>query len=158
MMQATQFKDVKGDVWTLSINIKTYLTIKQKFGIDISDVFSKNNNWLAQLAAQDDLMNLIGILLEITKATRDEKAITEDAFYELLDGDTIEAATSAFIEAVVLFLPAHKQTAMRTVMAAVQLGIEKTQETMEASKDRLVEKVSQTMNEEAAKVLKELTE
>ena len=157
-MEATQFKDVNGDVWTLSINIKTYLTIKQKFGIDISDVFSKNNNWLAQLAAQDDLMSLVGILLEVTKATRLEKGISEDTFYECLDGESIEAATSAFIEAVVLFLPAHKQTAMKTVMEAVQMGMEKTQETLEASKDRLVEKVSRTMNEEAAKVLKSLND
>lgn len=59
-MQKTQFKDTSGKLWTLSISIKNYIDIKQKFGIDISDVFSKDNNWLAQLAAQDDLMNLIG--------------------------------------------------------------------------------------------------
>lgn len=66
-------------------------------------MFSKDNNWLAQLAAQDDLMNLIGILLEVTESTRKEQNISDDDFFALFDGDTLEAATSAFIEAVVLF-------------------------------------------------------
>jgi hypothetical protein len=155
-MQKTQFKATDGKLWTLSISIRNYINIKQKFGIDISDVFSKNNNWLAQLAAQDDLMSLIGILLEVTSEERESRNISDDDFFGLFDGDTLEAATSAFIEAVVLFLPAHKQAAMRTVIEAVEVGLAKTEETMEASKSRLVEKVSAEMNEEARKVLKEL--
>ena len=155
-MQKTQFKDTSGKLWTLSISIKNYIDIKQKFGIDISDVFSKDNNWLAQLAAQDDLMNLIGILLEVTSATRKEENISDDDFYALFDGDTLEAATAAFIEAVVLFLPAHKQAAMRTVVEAVEVGLKKTEETMQASQARLVEKVTKQMGEEAQKVLEDL--
>lgn len=157
-MQKTQFKDTSGKLWTLSISIKNYIDIKQKFGIDISDVFSKDNNWLAQLAAQDDLMNLIGILLEVTESTRKEQNISEDDFFALFDGDTLEAATSAFIEAVVLFLPAHKQTAMRTVIEAVEVGLQKTQETLDASKTRMIEKVSETMEVEAKKVLDDLNQ
>ncbi len=157
-MQKTQFKDTSGKLWTLSISIKNYIDIKQKFGIDISDVFSKDNNWLAQLAAQDDLMNLIGILLEVTESTRKEQNISDDDFFALFDGDTLEAATSAFIEAVVLFLPAHKQTAMRTVIEAVEVGLQKTQETLDASKTRMIEKVSETMEVEAKKVLDELNQ
>jgi hypothetical protein len=157
-MQKTQFKDTSGKLWTLSISIKNYIDIKQKFGIDISDVFSKDNNWLAQLAAQDDLMNLIGILLEVTESTRKEQNISDDDFFALFDGDTLEAATSAFIEAVVLFLPAHKQTAMRTVIEAVEVGLQKTQETLDASKTRMIEKVSETMEVEAKKVLDDLNQ
>ncbi len=157
-MQKTQFKDTSGRLWTLSISIKNYIDIKQKFGIDISDVFSKDNNWLAQLAAQDDLMNLIGILLEVTESTRKEQNISGDDFFALFDGDTLEAATSAFIEAVVLFLPAHKQTAMRTVIEAVEVGLQKTQETLDASKTRMIEKVSETMEIEAKKVLDDLNQ
>jgi len=157
-MQKTQFKDTSGKLWTLSISIKNYIDIKQKFGIDISDVFSKDNNWLAQLAAQDDLMNLIGILLEVTESTRKEQNISDDDFFALFDGDTLEAATSAFIEAVVLFLPAHKQTAMRTVIEAVEVGLQKTQETLDASKTRMIERVSETMEVEAKKVLDDLNQ
>ncbi len=157
-MQKTQFKDTSGKLWTLSISIKNYIDIKQKFGIDISDVFSKDNNWLAQLAAQDDLMNLIGILLEVTESARKEQNISDDDFFALFDGDTLEAATSAFIEAVVLFLPAHKQIAMRTVVEAVEVGLQKTQETLDASKTRMIEKVSETMEIEAKKVLDDLNQ
>ncbi len=157
-MQKTQFKDTSGKLWTLTISIKNYIDIKQKFGIDISDVFSKDNNWLAQLAAQDDLMNLIGILLEVTESARKEQNISDDDFFALFDGDTLEAATSAFIEAVVLFLPAHKQIAMRTVVEAVEVGLQKTQETLDASKTRMIEKVSETMEIEAKKVLDDLNQ
>ena len=155
-MQPTQFKDAEGDIWTLSINIKSYLTIKQKFGIDISDVFSTSNNWLAQLAAQDDLMQLLGILVEITSVTREKKGLSEDDFYARLDGESIEAATDAFIQAVVLFLPAHKRTAMETVLEAVEMGMKKTEETLKASKATLVEKVSKAMDEEAKKAMDDL--
>ena len=55
-----------------------------------------------------------------------------------------------------LFLPAHKQTAMRTVIEAVEVGMQKTQETLTASKSRMIEKVSQTMDEEAKKVMDDL--
>lgn len=155
-MQATQFKDTEGSVWTLSISVRNYITIKQKFGIDISDVFSRDNNWLAQLAAQDDLSSLIGLLLEVTSAERESRGLSEEAFFDLFDGDTLEAATTAFIEAIVLFLPAHKQAAMRTVVEAVEVGLKKTEETMQASQARLVEKVTKQMGEEAQKVLEDL--
>jgi hypothetical protein len=156
-MQKTQFKDTNGTLWTLSISIKNYITIRQKFGIDVADVFNKDSSWLAQLAAQDDLMSLIGIILEVSSDERKERGISEDEFFALFDGDTLEAATTAFIEAIVLFLPAHKQAAMQTVIEAVEMGLQKTEETMAASKDRLVQKVSETMDEAAKEVLEDLS-
>jgi hypothetical protein len=158
MMQPIQFKDNTDSLWTLKINIRDYIQIKQDYGIDISDVFSKNNNWLAQLAAQDNLMDLIGIIVLLTKVEREAKGISEDDFLALFGGDTLEAATTAFIEAVVLFLPAHKQTAMRTVLNALDVGMKKTQETLEKSSARIVEKVEATMEAEAQKVLDELNQ
>lgn len=157
-MQPIQFKDNTDSIWTLKITIRDFIQIKQEFGIDVSDVFSKDNNWLAQLAAQDNLMDLIGILLLLTKADREAKGLSEDDFLALFGGDTLEAATTAFIEAVVLFLPAHKQTAMRTVLNAVGMGLKKTTETLEKSSQRIVEKVEATMEAEAQKILDELNQ
>jgi len=101
-------------------------------------------------------MQLLGILVEITSVTREKKGLSEDDFYARLDGESIEAATDAFIQAVVLFLPAHKRTAMETVLEAVEMGIKKTEETLKASKATLVEKVSEAMDKEAKKAMEDL--
>lgn len=47
---------------------------------------------------------------------------------------------------------------MRTVIEAVEVGLQKTQETLDASKTRMIEKVSETMEVEAKKVLDELNQ
>ena len=155
-MQNTQFKDVKGHLWTLSINIKHYIQIKQQYGIDLSDVFSKDDNWLAKLAAQDDLMMLVEIICLLTEADREKAGISQDDFYDRLDGDSVEAATIAFIQAIVLFLPAHKQTAMKTVIEAMEVGMAKTIKTMEDSKEMILDQIEQKMDEGAKQAFEDL--
>lgn len=140
-MNATQFEDTKGLVWTLDINVGHYLKIKSKFNIDISESFSEKNNWIAKLAAHENIEILLGIIDILTAEEREERGLTLDQMYEGMSGDIIAAATSSLIEATVLFLPAHKQKAMRIVVDSVKVGMERTVQKVEERAETILEQV-----------------
>jgi len=131
-MTETQFKDTKGNIWTLDINIGQYLEVKNKFDIDLSEAFSNDNNWIAAIAAHENITVLLGIIDILTAKERESRDITLDQMYEGIDGDVVEHATEAFIEAVVNFLPAHKRKAMRIIVDSVKVGMRKVIERVEA--------------------------
>ena len=58
-----------------------------------------------------------------------------------MSGDIIAAATSSLIEATVLFLPAHKQKAMRIVVDSVKVGMERTVQKVEERAETILEQV-----------------
>ena len=67
MMEATQFKDSKGQIWNININIGHYLALKSKLGIDITESFDSEGSWMSKLATHDNielLLGMIDILLE----------------------------------------------------------------------------------------------
>lgn len=132
-MNITNFKDKNGNEWHLDINISHYLEFKSKHNIDLSDAFSQEDNWIATIAAHENLDTLLQMLETLVRGQISEKGMTLDNFYEGINGEVISDATSAFLEAVVLFLPAHKQKAMRIILDSVKVGMEKTVEKIEAS-------------------------
>ncbi len=145
-MEATQFKDSKGEIWTLDINVGHYLKIKSKFGIDISESFSQENNWLAKLAAHENIEILLGVLDLLTSEEREERGLTLDQMYEGMNGDVIADSTQALVEATVLFLPAHKQKAMRIVVDSVKVGMERTVKHIEEKAVEVLEKVEEEVD------------
>lgn len=151
-MNATQFEDSKGNVWTLDINVGHYLAIKSKFNIDISESFSETNNWLAKLAAHENIEILLGIIDLLTKEERESRDITLDQMYEGMNGDVIAKATNALVEATVLFLPAHKQKAMRIIVDSVTMGMERTIQHVEKNEKKLLDQ----MMKEVDKKIEEL--
>ncbi len=125
-MQATQFKCNQGHVWTLDINIGHYLKFKTLFDIDLAETFSQENSWLAKLAAHENIEILLGMLDSLTEVERDKRAMSLDDMYLGLNGDVIAAATDSLVEAVVVFLPAHKQKALRIIVDSVRVGMART--------------------------------
>jgi len=137
-MSKTSFKDNMGRDWHLDINIGHYLKIKSKLDIDLSETFSSENNWMARLAAHEsieDLLQILEIILEKELASKDD-------FYEAVDGEVVAAATEAMLEAVVLFLPAHKQKAMRIILDSVKVGMDKAVDKMDVEEDKIREKMT----------------
>lgn len=140
-MSKTTFRDNKGRDWNLDINIGHYLKIKSKLDIDLSETFSSENNWMARIAAHEnieDLLHILEIILEKELASKDLKL---DDFYEAVDGEVIASATEALLEAVVLFLPAHKQKAMRIILDSVKVGMNKAVEKLNVEEDMVREKM-----------------
>jgi len=136
-MTLTSFKDKNGVDWHLDINIGHYLEFKSKYNIDLSDAFSQENNWIATVAAHENLDILLQMIETLVRGQLSEKGMTIDNFYEGINGEVVSDATDAFLEAVVLFLPAHKQKAMRIILDSVKVGMEKTVRKIEDSESKI---------------------
>ena len=157
MMEATQFKDSKGLIWTLNINIGHYLAMKSKLGIDISESFNSEDNWMTKLASHDKielLLSMIDILLE---SDRDAKGVSIDQMYEGMNGDVLADATNALIESIILFSPAHKQKALRLIVDSVNVGMERAVLMVEKEEKELREKMIPMIDAELQKLSKKPT-
>lgn len=154
MMEATQFKDSKGQIWNININIGHYLALKSKLGIDITESFDSEGSWMSKLATHDNielLLGMIDILLESERLSRD---LTLDQMYEGMNGDVIADATNALIEGIVLFSPAHKQKALRLIVDSATVGMERAIVLMEKEEIELREKMIPMIDAELAKLIK----
>ena len=155
MMEATQFKDSKGHIWTININIGHYLALKSKLGIDISESFDSEDNWMTRLAAHENievLLNMIDILLESERLSRE---LTLDQMYEGMNGDVVADATNALIEAIVLFSPTHKQKALRLIVDSVNVGMERMVAMVEQEEKEIREKMIPMIDAELQKLNKQ---
>ncbi|MDB4442130.1 hypothetical protein N9219_01770 [bacterium] len=153
-MEATQFKDSKGQIWNININIGHYLALKSKLGIDITESFDSEGSWMSKLATHDNielLLGMIDILLESERLSRD---LTLDQMYEGMNGDVIADATNALIEGIVLFSPAHKQKALRLIVDSATVGMERAIVLMEKEEIELREKMIPMIDAELAKLIK----
>lgn len=155
-MNITQFADTEDRVWTLDINIGHYLKFKSKLDIDISDSFSTENNWIAYIAAHENLESLLQMLEILIAKDLKSKGLTVEDFYGAVDGTVVVAATDALLEAVVLFLPAHKQRAMRIIVDSVRVGLSKAEKKLEEKTEEMMAQVEQQMEENLNKALKDV--
>ena len=81
------------------------------------------------------------------------KGLTIEDFYGAVDGNVVADATDALLEAVVLFLPAHKQRAMRIIVDSVKVGIAKAEKKLEEETEQMMAKASKLMDENLKKVM-----
>lgn len=154
MMEATQFKDSKGQIWTLNINIGHYLAMKSKLGIDISESFNSEENWMSRLASHEGIEILLGMIDILLESERQSRDMTLDQMYEGMNGDVVAEATSALIEAIVLFSPAHKQKALRLIVDSVNVGMERAVMMVEKEEKELREKMIPMIDESLRKLSK----
>ncbi len=154
MMEATQFKDSKGLVWTININIGHYLAMKSKLGIDITESFESEGSWMSKLASHENIELLLGMIDILLESERQSRDLTLDQMYEGMNGDVIADATTALIEAVVLFSPAHKQKALRLIVDSVNVGMERAMLLMEKEEKEIREKMVPMIDAELAKLSK----
>ena len=117
------FKDTKGRIWDLTITAGTYLSLKDD-DIDISSVFSGADNVLEEMIGGDRITVMLDVIAMITEEQRKQKDVSDKDFYESLDGEVIESATLAFLQAVVNFTPAPKQPAMLAVLSQVRKAMD----------------------------------
>jgi hypothetical protein len=157
MMLLHQYKDTKGQLWTLNINIGHYMAFKTKLGIDISESFDNDNNWMAKVAAHENLPLLLEMIDILTAGERDSRDLTLDQMYEGINGDVVADATEAMIEAVVLFLPAHKQKALRLIVDSVKVGMDRALIKMEKETQKLMDTLPAQMDAQIDKIMRENT-
>ena len=118
------FTDLNGNQWMLKINIKNYISFKEQGLVDLAKIFD-DKDFLAGLLNHSDMLPFLGILHELCENQYDKNNVVDaDDFYSGFDGDTLAAATEAFIGASVAFLPAHRRDAMTEAYKTVRMGME----------------------------------
>ncbi len=111
--ESPEFNDARGRTWRLTLTINKIRTIKATNGCDFGKI--ADGKLLMELGTDPERFAQVLWILCETQA----KAInvTPEEFAELLDGETIDAAASATIAAVINFTRAPMRAALREVIA-----------------------------------------
>ena len=118
--QLHQFKDAAGRIWSLKVNVGNYTTIRDDYGVDITNITEGKTSWMSTLA--DDMTTFVGILVELTNKERTSRELSLEEFIEGLEGDVLVEATDAVLQAAVNFLPAHHRLAFMKVLEKIRQG------------------------------------
>ena len=96
------FKDLHGNKWTVEVNMATVKRIKDSLDCNIADL--NNKETMTKLA--DDIVFLVDVIYLCLKPQLDEKGISDVEFGQSLDGETVNQASEAFMEAFIAFCSA----------------------------------------------------
>lgn len=112
-----QFKDTAGNAWSITLNIDITRKIKNALGVDL--LKSMDDPKVLQRLGDDieTLVNTLWLCVSEQAATR---SIDEGAFCKLLDGETIDQATRALLEALIDFFPESRRAILRKVADKVK--------------------------------------
>lgn len=141
------FKDIKDDMWTISITVDSVIRIRSELKLDMLDITEGG----LIMALADDQIKFFQMLWILCEEEVEKKNMGEEDFAKRFNGDTIELAMTAFTEALIdFFQPAKRETARKLfaktdslVTAAysrIDSGIEKMNE--KKILDEVFEKVS----------------
>ncbi len=145
-LQHNQFRDTAKNVWTVSVTVGCYMRVKNELGIDIIDLSSADGGWLTRAIAEENMYEMLSVLATLIEKQLDAKGLTLEEWYDLMDGDCLEAAGYALLGGVINFIPAHKRGPLSKISSLVRSKQEKTSklmeqqiEAMEAELDSLIE-------------------
>ena len=96
-----KFKDTAGREYKIKITIPRLRWIRDEIDIDLGkkDAF---------IALSNNPIDLVNVLYMLVKDQADKYKISDVAFGESMDGDTLETAWEAFGEAYLSFCPSHQ--------------------------------------------------
>lgn len=107
------FNDNTGRKWDVSLSIATVKRVRNLVEVDLLAILDKPE--LLNTIATDPVL-FVDVLYVIVKPQADAIGLTDEAFGELLNGESIEQATEAFLEALVDFFPGARQATLRRVL------------------------------------------
>lgn len=101
------FKDNKGRIWVINVNVATIKQVRSITGVDLLKVLEPENKLLEQL--QNDPVLLCDVLYAVCKVQADDLGLTDVEFLTAMAGDAIEHATTCVINGIVSFIASPKQ-------------------------------------------------
>lgn len=116
-MTTLHFHDTQQRRWTLSLSIGTVKRVRELTGFDLL-TFADKPQLLAELAG--DPVRFVDVLFAIVQPQADELGVTDVDFGEGFNGQAIEEATDAFLEAMAEFFSGARQTTFKRVVARAQ--------------------------------------
>src|SRR5690606_34815898 len=109
----SQFTDTANRRWSLSLNVNAIKRVRDLTGVNLLRVLDEPE-LLSQISA--DPIQFVDAVCAIVIPQAEELGVTGEQFGEAFDGEVIEAATSAFLEAVVDFFPGARRGTLRKVL------------------------------------------
>jgi len=116
------FTDNRGRVWTLVINVAALKRVKAAVGVDLVALIEDGFKGL-DLLTRRDVIQFVDTLYVLCRDQAEAAKVTDEDFGAALFGDSLAAATDAFIGELVDFFPQAQREAMtkaRTKMGLVE--------------------------------------
>ena len=112
------FIDSQDRTWILSVTVNTIRRVRDLVGVDLMTLITGDAKGqpeqLEKLAA--DPVLLVDTLYAIIKPQADEAGVSDQQFGESLDGDVLDCAITALLEATIDFFPKGRQTALTKLL------------------------------------------
>jgi len=108
-----QFSDTTGAAYECRVTVATYLQLKTELQVDLNDI--GKGDLLDRLS--QDVQLLVDVVWLIAKPP---DGVTKDAFLAALDGETLEAAFHAVLDAIIDFFPPAKRGPLRNLMEKIR--------------------------------------
>lgn len=117
------FIDNKGREWKLEINVATVKRVKTLIGTNLLEAVHGD---LIKDVTGDPVL-LVDLLYCICKVQADAAGVTDEEFGAGLAGDSIQAATDAFLDELIDFFPLGKRQILRRAWTRLQEAETKAQ-------------------------------
>jgi len=134
---AKTFKDLEGRVWHLRLDVNLAERIKETVGIDFLTLLNRDNQTLQRLATDlrglvDTLWLMCGSQNQSVRVRGEERyeyrLLQPDEFAAGLDGDVLDNATTALLQAVVDFFPKAQRQTLQAVLDQSGQTVQQTSE------------------------------
>ncbi len=112
MGNVKQFTDSNGRDWSISITISQVKKLRDRCDVDL--VADNLGETLQQLGS--DPVALCDCIYNLCEDQIEKAGLSPEQFGEALAGDSIDAATDAFLDALVEFTPKKKRAILRGVL------------------------------------------
>ena len=148
--------DAQGRRWSCAVTVRTIQRVEQLTGVRLLEVL--DGNLLARLSS--DPVLLVDVLYAVSKPQADQRGVSDEAFAELVVGDTIHQAWEALIQGILDFFPSDRRAVLERLWratekadrAAVEMVRKKiSSPAIEQAVDRLVRKASEEIDRELAR-------
>lgn len=127
-MASTKFKDTADRKWNLKLSVPAIKRFQDELDINLGTDMHR-----VQDLAGDPVKFAAG-LVAILRPQIEEAGITEEEFYEALDGSTLHAAAEAYVEACLQFMPAARAKVFRA-------SYERLMEAQDRACDEMLDKI-----------------
>lgn len=112
------FKDTKGREWTIVVDVGQIKTVRDLVGVDLHSLFKDE----AKRVLSDPIL-LVDTLYALCRQQCAGRQMSDVDFGQSFDGDVLEAAANALLDAVIDFFPQSRRTILRaTVTKSEQLA------------------------------------
>jgi hypothetical protein len=111
------FADHTGRIWTVTIHVQAVKRCRALAGVDLYGLVDEKFEGLSKLLS--DPCGLVDVLYVLCKDEADKLGVSDEDFGRSLGGDSLERASTAFLEELTDFFPDPRVRAgMRRVMMA----------------------------------------